>query len=164
MAFSLMLSAFGFAYQLLHQQDELSALRAKNELLIKSPERLSGHKGTIEMPTPGATVPRTFSSSGTVTGFREGQGVHIWLAVEVGGLMWPKEGALDVNNGQWSMRVSEDGTASEVSLSLFAADEAAHDKIMAWLNGGEGTGKTGMNRVEGTRRLDRIDVLRLAPR
>jgi hypothetical protein len=175
MGFSIVLCTIGLAAQLADQRrsrelaesrqelartrKEVTDLQEKVAALLQSQERLFRVGGTIEKPSPGATVPRTFPSSGTITGFEGVQGVHFWLAVEVDGLFWPKERALNVGkDGRWSMNVSEDGSAPQFSLRLIAADEAAHNKFVVWLNSGDGKG---MKRIEGMVNLDRIDDLQL---
>jgi hypothetical protein len=179
MGFGIVLCTFGFAAQLadrrrsqelveterelVQTKKEVSNLQRRLDDVLQSHERLSKVHGRIEKPNYGDTVLRTFPSSGTLTDFEEVAGVHIWLAVEGKGLIWPKNQALDIGkNGKWSMKVSEDGSGSEFSLSLLAADQVAHDKIEAWLRAGNVTrDRPGMDMVEGIAHLDRIDDLRL---
>ena len=44
--------------------------------------------GSISNPQPDETVRRTFKCSGVVTGMQPG--LSLWLAVEVGDLVWPR--------------------------------------------------------------------------
>jgi len=170
MGFSIVLCGIGFVSQVFDQrrfqeqcETKLNELEAKFDVFVKSRERLSKVSGKIEVPVRGHTVPNTFDCAGTLAGFKEGEGVHIWLAVEVSGYIWPKERPLQVgNDGKWSTRVYEDGSGSKFSLILIAADEVAHAKIEEWLARGESEGGRfeRMNTIEGIVRLDRIDNLR----
>jgi hypothetical protein len=128
---------------------------------VESSKRLSLVSGKIDLPIHGQTVLRTFDCAGRVAGLN-GDGVYIWLAVEVEGLMWPKERNLKVGkDGTWSAKVFEDGSAPTFSLILIAADEVAHGKIEKWLalSKGGASGFEGMKPSEGIVRLDRIDGL-----
>lgn len=166
MVFSIVLCGIGFASQVFDQrrsqeqcEKELNELKATFGVFVKSRERLSKLSGKIEEPKRGHTVRNTFDCNGTLAGFKEGEGVHIWLAVEINGLIWPKERQLQVGqDGKWSDKVYEDGSGSKFSLILIAADEDAHDKIKEWLARGK---YEGMNTIEGIVRLDRIDNLQL---
>jgi hypothetical protein len=169
MGFSIVLCGIGFASQVFDQrrseeQKELDELKAKFNVFVKSREQLPKISGKIKMPMGGDTVPNTFDCAGTLAGFKEGEGVHIWLAVEVDGFIWPKERQLQVgDDGKWSTRVYENGSGSKFSLILIAADEVAHAKIEEWLARGKSNGDKyeSMNTIEGSVRLDRIDNLRL---
>lgn len=146
---------------------KLRELRVKLDDFIKSREQLSLVSGNISSPADGSVlrstfdggiVRSTFDCSGTAEGFA--QGVHLWLAVELNGLMWPRDRHLRVSSdGQWSAKVFQDGKASKFSLVLIAADEVAHAKIVDWLQRGQRDGKYGeLKTVEGIVRLDRKDI------
>jgi hypothetical protein len=118
-------------------------------------------RGAIDEPRPNSIIPRTIKCSGWARDI--GLGLHLWLAVEVNDFIWPKEGELQVDrNNRWSNTVFEDGAVQEFSLCLFVANEDAHQLILDWFQTGYGTGKYGeLKRIAGTRRIDRIDGLRL---
>jgi hypothetical protein len=174
MGFSIVLCGIGFTSQVFDQrrsqeqsEKELNELRAKIDLFVKSRARLSKVKGKIEVPERGHTVGNTFVCAGKVAEegvhIWQGAGIHIWLAVEVNGSIWPRERPLQVGqDGKWSTEVYEDGLVSKFSLILIAADEVAHVKIEEWLDRGKREGKyEGMNNIEGMVRLNRVDNLRL---
>jgi hypothetical protein len=119
-------------------------------------------KGEISSPVASQSVPRAFRSAGTVNDV--GSTVHLWLAVEVNGLIWPKEGQIIPDeSGSWTAMVFEDGATDLFSLSLLAADSPAHKKIEAWLNSGKKSGTyRELTSLPGTRRVDRVDGLRLS--
>jgi hypothetical protein len=93
--------------------------------------------------------------------------MHLWLAVEVNGFLWPKEAEWNVGpDGRWTATVYQDSATSSFSLDLLVADEDANGKIGAWIERGkrEGGRFEKMDWFEGTVRLDRIDGLRLTDR
>lgn len=119
-------------------------------------------KGEISSPEPSGTVPRAFGCTGSASDV--GPDVHLWLAVETNGLVWPKEGQIVPDeNGSWTATVFEDGATDVFSLSLLAADRRAHKKIEAWLNKGKRSGKyQEISSLLGARRVARVDGLRLS--
>lgn len=171
MGFSILLCVIGLASTLLDQrrsqkqcENELTDLKGKFDAFINSRERLTKVGGKIVSPSRGTTVPNTFDCTGTITGFNEGEGVHVWVAVEVNGLIWPKERQLKLGkDGSWSIRVFEDGSGSKFSLVLIAADEAANARIEEWFARGRSAGGKfdSMSMVDGMNRLDRVDNLQL---
>jgi hypothetical protein len=92
-------------------------------------------KGSVSEPVSGQSVAETFLARGTAENV--GPGVHLWLAVEIGDRIWPKEGRIAVDAaGQWSQPVFEDGGAEEFGLSLWAANAEANRKLRLWLDAG----------------------------
>jgi hypothetical protein len=122
---------------------------------------LDAVKGQIRSPSDDQYVPRAFESSGAVSGV--GPSIHLWLAVEVGGLIWPKEGqVLPDDDGSWTGTVFEDGVNDAFCLSLLAADEKGHKKIQSWLARGVRTGTyQELRHLARTRRVARVEGLRL---
>ena len=119
--------------------------------------------GSISEPQPSATVPKTFMCSGVVTGMQPG--LSLWLAVEVGGLVWPKESkvAPDQDN-KWSATVFEDGATETFAIALFVADSKVDRRIGKWLEAGRSTGNySELKGIPGARRIARVDGLRLKP-
>jgi hypothetical protein len=119
-------------------------------------------KGTITSPEASASVPRSFRSTGSTSDV--GSDVHLWLAVEVNGLIWPKEGEiLPDESGFWTATIFEDGATDLFCLSLLAADRKAHKKIESWLNSGKRSGRYAeLTSPLGARRVARVDGLRLS--
>jgi hypothetical protein len=93
-----------------------------------------------------------------------GVNVHLWLAVEANGLIWPKEGQIiPDDSGSWTATVFEDGATDLFSLSLLVADRRAHRNIEAWLDSGKRSGMYAeLTSLRGTRRVARVDDLRLS--
>jgi hypothetical protein len=119
--------------------------------------------GSISNPQPDEEVRRTFKCSGVVTGMQPG--LSLWLAVEVGDLVWPKESkvAPDQDN-KWSATVFEDGATETFAIALFVADSKVDRRIGKWLEAGRGTGNySELKGIPGVRRIARVDGLRLNP-
>ena len=112
-------------------------------------------------PQPNETVGRTILCSGVVTGLQPG--LNLWLAVEVGNLVWPKENkVLPDETNKWCVPIFEDGVTEQFAVSLFVADTSADRRIKEWLEAGRSTGKySELPGIPGARRLARIDGLRL---
>jgi hypothetical protein len=53
--------------------------------------------------------------------------MHLWLAVEANGFLWPKEGEVFVDKeDRWSATIFEDGAAKEFSVTLLIANSEAN--------------------------------------
>src|SRR5262245_42054927 len=117
--------------------------------------------GSITEPKPEQAVGRTFQCSGIVTGLQPG--LSLWLAVEVGALVWPRESKISLEkDNKWSVTVFEDGASETFSLALYVADAAVDKRISKWLETGRRTGTyPELKGIPGARRLARIDDLRL---
>jgi len=116
---------------------------------------------TIDAPSPNQLVVRTISCNGSATGIQPD--MHLWLAVETNGFIWPKEGEVCVDKeDRWSATIFEDGAAKEFSVALLIANSEANKVIRAWLEKGRRKGEYAlMRRISGTERLARADGLRL---
>jgi hypothetical protein len=119
--------------------------------------------GKIDSPAPQEEVEDGFQCSGTASG----PDTPLWLAVEVGTSIWPKGGAIHVNeDGSWSREVFEEGVVDEFSLSLWAVDERGDRYIRDWFKRCDakrdypelrGTpGMLRLHRVSGLRRRSRL--------
>ena len=79
-------------------------------------------------------------------------GLNLWLAVEVGGLVW-------------SVPIFEDGVTEQFAVSLYVADARADRRIKDWLEAGRRAGKySELRGIPGARRLARVEGLRLKTR
>ena len=119
-------------------------------------------EGKFHTPAPGQTVETSFSASGQAGGLQPG--LHLWLAVEVAGRLWPKEGELLLkDDGSWSKTIFEEGQAGQFGLSLWAVNGAGDKAIRGWLEQSERSGAyTELQRLPGMRRLARVDGLHRA--
>jgi hypothetical protein len=120
--------------------------------------------GSFTEPRPNDVVGRTIRCSGVVTGLQPG--LSLWLAVEAGDFLWPKEGkVLPDSTNRWSVPVFQDGMIDEFAVSLYVTDADADRRISDWLETGRRTGRyTELRGIPGARRLARVDGLRLSPR
>jgi hypothetical protein len=119
--------------------------------------------GTINAPESGQMVGRTFECTGKVTGLQ--QGLRLWLAVEAGSLVWPKESivAPDRDNA-WSATVFEDGGTEAFAVGLYVGDSKVDASIRKWFESGKRTGNYAeLKGIPGARRLTRVEDLRLIP-
>lgn len=118
--------------------------------------------GTISQPSDRAVVTARFDASGTAQNVDED--VYLWLAVEISGRIWPKEGTVSVKtNGRWSAPVFEDGRPDQFGLSLWAANPQANRQLHAWLERGLLRGDFAeLQPLPGMKRLARVEGLRVA--
>jgi len=91
-------------------------------------------KGKIESPLNKAKVERFFSVKGTI----KGQYRHLWLAVRIGDLYWPKEPKLNPNSNRWTSTVNEGGTPPDGKFDLVLLDvsEETNNYFNEWLTQG----------------------------
>ena len=131
---------------------------AQNSIQVQ----LNRVRGKIDRPMRGQTVGSKIECSGSATGLA--QGLHLWLATEVRGLLWPKGDEVYVDSdGHWSKTIFEDGAITEFSVSLLVANAEAHDAIFAWLQTGQQARKyEPLSGVIGMDRIDRVDGLSLS--
>ena len=117
--------------------------------------------GSFGQPRPNGAVGRTIECSGVVTGLQPG--LNLWLAVEVGDLVWPKESkVLPDDANKWHVTIFEDGATAQFAVSLFVADMKADRRIREWLEAGRRAGKySELRGIPGARRLARVDGLRI---
>ena len=116
--------------------------------------------GDISVPKNGDLVQKDFDASGTA---HIGKDVYLWLAVELNGRIWPKEGRISVGEkGGWKQSVSEEGSPHKFVLSLWAVDSNANNKLAGWLEHCVTTNDCpGWPPLSGMKRLDRIRDLHL---
>lgn len=121
--------------------------------------RVDSVKGGITEPAAEAGVGKSFPCSGWSQGLE--RGLHLWLAVELPGKIWPKAGEIHVaDDGSWNKTVFEDGDTEHFSLSLYAANAEGDSHIRAWFKRCDRTGiYTELKGMPGTIRVDRVDGL-----
>ena len=115
-------------------------------------------RGKINRPKNRSSVARLFQVTGTIDNLAARQ--HLFLVVQVDGLLWPKV-EVRVDGTSWTAEVHEAGTPSDgrFSLSLYLVGRKGHDEITDWLDGGESTGDyPGLRRIEDSTKLHSIRV------
>ena len=130
-----------------------------SRLILREHSMLDWVKGDITKPQPSHMVHDVMACSGWVEGL--GSNLHLWLAVEIKGCIWPKEGEIFVDNdGSWNKNIHEEGATDSFSLSLFVANNKANRRIRAWLDKCDETGDySEFRRLPGLRRIARVDDL-----
>jgi hypothetical protein len=141
--------------QLLPEIDFIS----DNKWAQKDQSVLDWVQGEISKPNPGQLVDDVILCSGWAEGI--GSALHLWLAVEIKGSIWPKEGEIFLdNNASWRKTIHQEGAGDSFSLSLFVANKKANRKIRAWLDESDESGDyQKMQRFPGLRRVARVDGL-----
>lgn len=91
-------------------------------------------RGSIQSPPEGARVARVFTVQGTVAG----EPRHLWLAVRIGDLYWPKEPELVATNGKWTGEVREGGNPPNGRFEVVLLDvpQATSAAFAEWLRRG----------------------------
>lgn len=130
-----------------------------SSMILRERSMLDWVKGDITRPQPSDMVPDVIACSGWAEGL--GSNLHLWLAVEIKGCIWPKEGEVFVDNdGSWNKTIHEEGVTDSFSLSLFVANKKANRRIRAWLDECDETGHySEFRRLPGLRRIARVDDL-----
>jgi len=159
------------------QHLKLRNLQTRNANISKFVNRLDPNvrldlmakvSGSIEIPTQNEKVGKTFRCAGVITGLEPG--LDLWLAVEKGDGIWPKEGRLVPGpDNTWTTNVFEEGRFEEgrsdrFSIALYVADPGASKRIQDWLDEGARTRSyEPMKNLQGARRIARIDNLSVIP-
>ncbi len=130
-----------------------------SSVILRDRTVLDWVKGEISQPPSSHLVNDVIHCSGWVEGV--GSSLHLWLAVEIKGCIWPKEGEIFVDDdGSWSKTIHEEGATESFSLSLFVANKKANKRIRAWLDKCDETGNySELRRLPGLRRVARVDDL-----
>lgn len=125
------------------------------------PARDPGITGDIFKPASGTTVPNVFQSSGKLSSTIQRQ-IHAWLAVQDGGMLYPKGSELAVVNEKWTTTVYQHGAAASVSLCLYAVTPKTKTRIERWLKHGQANNDyPAFEFSSDDRLLDRVDDLRI---
>jgi len=146
------------ATQYIQVLPEISFIGDKS-IILRERSVIDWVKGEITQPHPSDKVNDVFKCSGWVEGL--GSKLHLWVAVEIKGRIWPKEGEVFVDNdGSWNKTIHEDGATDSFSVSLFVANKRANRRIRSWLDECDETGNySELRRLRGLRRIARVDDL-----
>ena len=158
------LAFIGAVMVILTMRGVLAGLKnsGSGESIPTKPPKSGQVQGGIDQPKPGQAMERTCQCSGWASSV--GPDMHLWLAVELGGLVWPKEGEIHPDsNNRWNGVIFEDGANDEFSLALYVANEDGHRRIRDWFEIGKRSGQYAeMRGIAGVQRIARIDRLRLS--
>jgi len=102
--------------------------------------------------------PTVVDCSGWIDGYT-GDG-HIWLATQIGDLIWPKEPAIHPDaTGRWIQPVNEGGTAKRIEITIWFVDNRSNLRITKWLSDcHRAQSYPGLSPLPGMRRLDAVAV------
>jgi hypothetical protein len=120
-------------------------------------------RGQIVSPKSGEQVPRSFLVDGTLSR-KIPRGRHVWLAVQLGNLLFPKEPELPRRDLHWAQEIVEGGDppGASFSVALLMVDRNGHRAIEEWLaRGREGEGFPGMEEIPGSEKLSVVRQLTL---
>lgn len=118
--------------------------------------------GRIESPAASSNVGREFTVSGTLSDIPGDD--HVWLAVQVGNLLFPKEPEIAHPSGGYSEQIVEGGSppGGRFSLVLLRVGEEGQTAIERWLSAlRRGEEPPGLAEIEGADVLDALANLRL---
>lgn len=88
------------------------------------------------------------------------RGHHVWLALEVRGLLYPLEPELHGGDGHFAFGASSESPEEPFSLVLMLVGTKGQRAIEYWLlEGGLGEGFPGFDRIPGASELDRVQGL-----
>jgi hypothetical protein len=123
------------------------------------PVRHARPYGRILSPAEGDRVGRRIPVRVEVADIPAGQ--HVWLAVEVGGLLWPKEPEVSADGPRWSGIVNEGGNPDDLAVSLWLVPADGQRLIEDWFARAYREGYPGLASIPGATRLDTVRGLRL---
>jgi hypothetical protein len=128
-----------------------------------SPKRVRSHqsgsptpdkrapKGQILYPSSGQQVPRSFTAEGILSDIPADG--HIWIAVKIGNLLWPKEPEIPSQDYSWSQHIFEGGDppGGRFSLTLLLVNPGGNELIEKWIKNGRSSGHwPGLNDIPST--------------
>jgi TIR domain-containing protein len=69
---------------------------------------------------------------------------HVWIAVQVGNLFWPKDPEVPARDENWICKWREDGPPGKrLSLALLMVEASGHKQIESWVKEGKRSGEYG---------------------
>ena len=113
----------------------------------------------ILFPEDGQTIGASIAASVEVRSVPKDY--HVWVAVQKGRLVWPREPEVTVTDRPWSGIFYEGGRVGKVDLVLLLVPAAGHEQIQRWLERAKKTGSyPGMSqRALGATQLDTVKNL-----
>jgi hypothetical protein len=122
--------------------------------IVLSPENPT--EGTIEKPVQNQKVPRLISVEGTIHNLPKKHG--LWLAVQVGDLIWPKLPKIKPAKTKWLTSFTEGGNPNgTLTIVLLSATPKADAALQKWLDDGDYKGIP-VHTITGISLLDDVTV------
>lgn len=122
-------------------------------------QRRRDQGGRILSPTKGEELPRKFLAIGELAAIPRSR--HVWLAVRIDDLIFPKEPEISSKDLRWAHDVFEGGNPPVFSLALLLVNREGQREIRKWLR--EGAPKNsypGLNSIPGSMQLDIVPGLK----
>lgn len=121
-------------------------------------------QGKIEKPKTGLFVGREFQVSGSLNNVPPKY--HVWITVEIGGLLWFKEPEIHKSDKKWNMTITEDGNPPNgvFSIVLVLVSSEGQKIIKERFSEGKRTGEYPgfrITEIPGASRLDIVSDLKL---
>jgi hypothetical protein len=119
-------------------------------------------RGRILSPRRGQRIHRSFTVEGTLSSVPDDR--HVWVVVQIGNLLFPKEPEIPATDRHWAQDVVEGGglPGGRLSLALFVVDRVGNRQIETWLEHGRSTGDyPGLTGIRHGIRLDVVTNLLL---
>jgi len=128
-------------------------------VIIQDGSPLPPPAGQILSPESGHGLASTFTVEGTLSAIPGDH--HVWIAVQIGNLLFPKEPEIPPQDEHWVQKVVEAGQpGTRFSLVLLMVDASGQRVIEDWLaRGRTGGGYAGFANVSGSVRLDAVTGL-----
>ncbi|HXO28899.1 MAG TPA: toll/interleukin-1 receptor domain-containing protein [Thermoanaerobaculia bacterium] len=115
-------------------------------------------EGKILAPERRAQVTQAFTVKGSLSAIPPD--CHVRIAVQSGGLFWPKDPELPAQKQTWELQIRESGPGRRFSLALLLVDPEGHKQISAWLERGQENGDyPGLKVVPGSKPLHEVREL-----
>ena len=113
--------------------------------------------GKIEGPQQGQAVTRTFQVNGIISDLPQGH--SLWLAIQVGDLIWPKEPKITPTAAKWFATISEGGSPpnGRFSVVLLATSPSATTELEKWFRRGDFAGIS-KHKIPGMTALDEVPL------
>jgi hypothetical protein len=128
----------------------------------KLPPPTHDPSGTIESPTQGSRIAREFTVSGTLSHIPKDE--HVWIAVQVGNNLYPKEPEIDSSSDHFSEQIVEGGNPSggRLAVVLLKVEPEGQSKVEDWLSAlRRGEEPPGLATIPGAQVLDAVASIRL---
>lgn len=108
--------------------------------LLQKPEPPPRPEGSITSPVPGQRVARALAVEGALAGVPEQH--HVWLAVQVGNSLWPKQPEVRRRDQRWRREIVEAGLPRDgkFSVVLLMVGPQGQAQIEEWTRHGQATG------------------------
>jgi Domain of unknown function (DUF4062)/TIR domain len=116
-------------------------------------------EGRILLPKNRARLAREFSVEVALSAIPSAH--HVWIAVQVGDLFWPKEPVVPARDQNWIGKLKEGGPSGKrLSLALLMVEASGHKQTTNWRDAGAISGEyDGLRKDSGELNAEWLDVV-----